>query len=45
MGFAAADLLMFLAILVVRVAREAKDEKMTEIPLSMHRCEPAARDP
>ncbi len=45
LGFAGADLLAILAILLVRLVNEVKDERLGEKPLSMHGYAPTGRDP
>ncbi len=45
LGFAGADLLAMLAMLLVRVAKEVKDQKQVEKPLSMPVYGPTGRDP
>lgn len=45
LGFAGADLLAMLAILLVRVVNEVKDERLGEKPLAMQVCAPTGRDP
>jgi hypothetical protein len=45
LGFAGADLLATLALLMVRLIHAVKDERWAETPLSIAVCEPAGRDP
>jgi len=45
LGFAGADLLAMLAILLVRVVDEVKDERLVQKPLSMQTYAPTGRDP
>lgn len=45
LGFAGADLLAMLAMLVVRLVKEVKDQKLVERPLSMQVCSPTGKDP
>ena len=45
LGFAGADLLSFLALLMVRLVREVKDEKLGERALPMQVYAPTGRDP
>ena len=44
LGFAGADLLAMLAMLLVRVVKGVKDQKLVERPLSMPVCRPTGRD-
>lgn len=45
LGFAGADLLAMLAILLVRMVNEVKDERLGHKPLSMQVYAPTGRDP
>lgn len=45
LGFTGADLLAMLAILLVRLVNEEKDERLGEKPLSMQVYAPTGRDP
>jgi len=45
LGFAGADLLATLAMLVVRLVKEVKDQRLVERPLSMPVYGPTGRDP
>lgn len=45
LGFAGADLLMFLAALLVRLVDEVKDEKLGKTLMLMRSYEPTGRDP
>ncbi len=45
LGFAGADLLAMLAILLVRLVNEVKDERLGERPLFMQVYAPTGRDP
>lgn len=45
LGFAGADLLATLAVLMVRLANAVKDERTLETPLSMQVYTPCGRDP
>lgn len=45
LGFAGADLLSFLTLLMVRLVREVKDEKLAERALPMQVYAPTGRDP
>jgi hypothetical protein len=45
LGFAGADLLAILAILLVRLVNEVKDERLGEKPLALQVYAPTGRDP
>ena len=45
LGFAGADLLAVLAMLVVRLVKDVKDQKLDERPLSMEVYAPTGKDP
>lgn len=45
LGFAGADLLAMLAMLLVRQVKKAKDQKLAERPLTMRVYGPTGRDP